>query len=123
MALEFRIRSVPSAQRGRTMAEQERIAVRIDPGTGQKLFDTRVTRASARVDGHGYEVVDDAELTSLPAFKVDAPFTAEEQARYREFNEVRRGSADYMAMDGQYVRYLEDHYSAAPVEREALTDD
>src|SRR3954469_16210362 len=25
-----------SAQRGRTMAEQERIAVRIDPGTGQK---------------------------------------------------------------------------------------
>jgi cation diffusion facilitator CzcD-associated flavoprotein CzcO len=105
------------------VAEQGRIAVRIDPVTGQKLFDTRVTRASERVDGHGYEVVDDAELTSLPAFKVDAEFGVEEQARYRDFNEVRRGSADYMAMDGPFAHYLEDHYSAPPVQRDALTDE
>ena len=95
------------------MAEQGRIAVRIDPATGQKLFNTRADKASDRIDGKGYDVVDEAEFTSLPAFKADAVFDAEEQAQYREFNEVRRGSSDYMAMEGQFARYLEDHYSAA----------
>ena len=52
---------------GKHVAEQGRIAVRVDPATGQKLFDTRVTRASERVDGHGYEVVDDAELDIAPS--------------------------------------------------------
>ena len=33
------------------------------------------------------------------------------------------GTDDYMPMEGTFARYLEDHYSAAPVEREALTDE
>jgi hypothetical protein len=66
----------------------------------------------------------DLALKTLP----DAPpgrevFNAEEQARYRQFKEARRGAADYMAMEGEFAKYLEDVYSAPPVPREALTDE
>ena len=44
-------------------------------------------------------------------------FNAEEQAKYREFKEARRGAADYMAMEGEFAKYLEDVYSAPPVAR------
>ncbi|HLK26341.1 MAG TPA: NAD(P)/FAD-dependent oxidoreductase, partial [Caulobacteraceae bacterium] len=47
----------------------------------------------------------------------------EEQARYRAFKEARRGAADYMPMEGEFARYLDDVYSAEPVPREALTDE
>ncbi|MBC8239057.1 MAG: NAD(P)/FAD-dependent oxidoreductase [Alphaproteobacteria bacterium] len=50
-------------------------------------------------------------------------FNAEEQAKYRAFKETRRGAADYMAMEGEFSKYLEDVYSADPIEREALTDE
>ena len=40
-------------------------------------------------------------------------FDAEEQAKYRAFKEARRGAADYMAMEGEFSRYLDDLYSAA----------
>ena len=50
-------------------------------------------------------------------------FNAEEQAKYRAFKEARRGAADYMAMEGEFAKYLEDVYSAPPVPREALTDE
>jgi len=105
------------------MASQSSPAVRIDPATGQKLFNTRADKASDRVVGKGYDVVTDAKYLSLPALEANAVFDAEEQARYQEFNEVRRGTDDYMAMEGAFAGYLEDHYSAAPVEREALTDE
>jgi hypothetical protein len=98
-------------------------AITIEPGTGRKIFNTRAAQASDRIKGQGYGVVSDTSLTTLPAYKPGASFDAEEQAKYREFKEARRGSADYMPMEGQFAHYLEDHYSAAPIEREALTDE
>ena len=35
----------------------------------------------------------------------------------------RRGAADYIAMEGEFAKYLEDVYSTAPVERESLDDE
>ncbi|MEL7158449.1 MAG: NAD(P)/FAD-dependent oxidoreductase [Actinomycetota bacterium] len=97
--------------------------VRIDPDSGRKLFNTRAQVASERIAGKGYDVVTDPELLSLPKFKVDAAYDEAEQARHRRFNDVRRGVDDYMPMEGTFDRYLEDHYSTPPVEREALTDE
>ena len=33
-------------------------AVRLDPATGQKLFNTRAGKASARIVGKGYDVLE-----------------------------------------------------------------
>src|SRR5215469_18963438 len=98
-------------------------AVRIDPATGLKVFNTRAAKASEKIAGKGYSVVTDQKLTELPKPPAGASFNAEEQARYRAFKEVRRGAADYMAMEGEFARYLEDVYSAPPVPRDALTDE
>jgi cyclohexanone monooxygenase len=99
-------------------------AIRIDPATGKRLFDTRAARASDRIGGKGYSIVTDESLTTLPELPPGASFNAEEQARYRAFKEARLGAADYIAMEGgEFARYLEDVYSQAPVQREALTDD
>ncbi len=98
-------------------------AIRTDPATGQKLFSTRAAKASDRIGGKGYSIVDDAALKTLPEPPPGAVFDAEEQARYRAFREARRGAADYMAMEGEFAKYLADVYSADPVPREALTDD
>ncbi len=105
------------------MTSQGHSAVRVDPSTGRKLFNTRADKASERVNGKGYDVVSDPAKLALPALKPGAEFDADQQARYREFNEVRRGTDDYLLMEGTFARYLEDHYSAAPIEREALTDE
>ncbi len=105
------------------MTSQSVPAVRIDPATGQKLFNTRAEKASDRIVGKGYDVTHDPDKLALPALKPGAVFDAEEQARYRRFNEVRRGTDDYMPMEGTFERYLDDHYSAAPVARDALTDE
>ena len=98
-------------------------AVRIDPATGQKLFNTRAAKASARIVGKGYDVLDAPELVSIPEARRDITFDAEAQAQQREFIESRRGTDDYMQMEGPFARYLEDHYSTEPIEREALTDE
>ncbi len=98
-------------------------AIRTDPVTGRKLFNTRAAKATDKIAGKGYSVVTDAALTTLPEFPPGATFNAEEQARYRQFKEARRGAADYMAMEGEFAKYLTDVYSADPVPREALTDD
>jgi hypothetical protein len=98
-------------------------AIRIDPATGHKLFRTRAAKASERIAGKGYSIVADAALTTLPPPPPGATFNAEEQRRYREFKEAREGAADYMAMEGEFARYLEDVYSEPPVPREALDDD
>jgi cyclohexanone monooxygenase len=97
--------------------------IRVDPTTGRKTFDTRAAPApGTRVSG-GYSVVTDERLTSLPPQPSGAVFNAEEQAKYRAYKEARRGAADYMAMEGEFAKYLEDVYSAEPVPRDALTDE
>ncbi len=97
-------------------------AISIDPKTGLKAFKTRAAQASDKILGKGYSVIDDQALKTLPPQPKGATFNAQEQARYREFKEARAGAADYMAMEGEFSRYLEDVYSDAPVEREALDD-
>ena len=99
------------------------MAIRIDPATGLKIFDTRAAKASDKIQGQGYEVNPNASLKTLPEVSTDAKFDAVEQAKYREFKEQRRGAADYMAMEGEFTKYLEDHYSESPVQRDSLTDE
>ena len=99
------------------------MSIQIDPKTGLKNFKTRAAMASNRIAGKGYSTISDESLKILPPAPPGAAFNAEEQAKYREFKEARRGAADYMAMEGEFAKYLEDVYSAAPVEREALSDE
>ncbi len=95
----------------------------IDPVTGQKRFRTRAAAAGVSITGRGYSIVTDESLKALPPPPPGAVFDVEEQNRYREYKEARRGAADYMAMEGEFARYLEDVYSAPPIPREALTDE
>ena len=99
------------------------MAISIDPATGLKIFDTRAGLATDKIAGKGYSIIEDEALKSLPEPPAGAVFNAAEQARYREFKEVRRGAADYMAMEGEFAKYLEDVYSDAPVPRESLDDE
>ncbi|MEM7001924.1 MAG: NAD(P)/FAD-dependent oxidoreductase, partial [Pseudomonadota bacterium] len=99
------------------------MAISVDPQTGLKKFATRAAKASERIQGKGYSLVTDEALKTLPEEPAGAVFNAAEQAKYREFKEARRGAADYMSMDGEFSKYLEDVYSADPIEREALTDE
>jgi cyclohexanone monooxygenase len=98
-------------------------AVRIDPETGLKVFNTRAAKASEKITGKGYSVVTDQKLAELPQKPAGATFNAEEQAKYRAFKEARRGAADYMAMEGDFKKYLDDVYSEPPIPREALDDE
>jgi len=100
-------------------------AVSTDPESGLKVFNTRAAKANERIAGKGYSTISDEKLKTLPEAKPGAVFNAAEQAKYREFKEARAGAADYMAMEGEleFSRYLEDVYSADPIEREALTDE
>ncbi|MBL6953228.1 MAG: NAD(P)/FAD-dependent oxidoreductase [Alphaproteobacteria bacterium] len=99
------------------------LSIRTDPATGLKVFNTRASKANDKITGKGYSVIDDESLKTLPPPPAGAVFNAEEQAKYRAFKETRRGAADYMAMEGEFSKYLEDVYSADPIEREALTDE
>ena len=98
-------------------------AVRIDPETGLKIFNTRAAKASEKIAGKGYSVQTDQRLKELPELPPGATFDADEQAKYRAFKEARRGAADYMAMEGEFKKYLDDVYSEPPIPREALTDE
>jgi cyclohexanone monooxygenase len=98
------------------------LPIRTDAITGFKIFNTRAAKATEKIAGKGYSAIDDEALKSLPPPPPGAVFNAEEQAKYRAFKEARRGAADYMAMEGDFSRYLDDVYSAPPVEREPLTD-
>ena len=97
-------------------------AISIDPQTGLKVFNTRAAMATERIKGRGYSVVTDQSLKELPDQPREATFGAEEQAKYQAYKEARRGAADYMAMEGEFARYLKDLYSAEPIERESLND-
>jgi cyclohexanone monooxygenase len=96
--------------------------VRTHKNTGMKVFNTRAAKATEKITGKGYSAIDNEALKSLPPPPPGAVFNAEEQAKYRAFKEARRGAADYMAIEGEFKRYLDDVYSAPPVEREPLTD-
>ena len=98
-------------------------AIRIDPETGLKRFNTRAEIASERIAGRGYDVIKDDRFITMPAYRPDAAYDDTEKARVRQFNDSRRDTDNYMKMEGQFAHYLNDHYSAAPVEREALTDE
>ena len=98
-------------------------AIRIDPETGLKVFNTRAAKASEKIAGKGYSVVADQKMKELPELPPGATFNAEEQAKYRAFKEARRGAADYMNMEGEFKKYLDDVYSEPPIPREALTDE
>jgi len=99
------------------------MSIRTDPVSGLKIFNTRASKATDKIAGKGYSVLEDESLKTLPPAPPGAVFNAEEQAKYREFKEARRGAADYMAMEGEFSRYLEDLYSTDPVPREALSDE
>jgi cyclohexanone monooxygenase len=99
------------------------MSIHVDPATGLKTFDTRAAKASDKIAGKGYSVIEDEHLKVLPPQPAGASFNPEEKARYRDFKEARRGAADYMAMEGEFAKYLEDVYSAEPVPREALADE
>ena len=83
------------------------MTIQVDPGTGFKTFNTRAAAATDKISGRGYAVVDDPALKDLPEPPVGAVFNAEEQARYRDFKEARRGAADYMPMEGDFSKYLD----------------
>jgi cyclohexanone monooxygenase len=97
--------------------------IQIDEATGLKVFNTRAAKATEKIAGRGYSTIEDEALKTLPPPPPGAAFNAVEQAKYRAFKEARRGAADYIAMDGEFAKYLADVYSAAPVEREALLDE
>jgi cyclohexanone monooxygenase len=98
------------------------MSIRVDPASGLKVFDTRAAMASGAIAGKGYSIVTDEALKALPELPPGATFDAEAQAKYRAFKEARRGAADYMALEGDFAKYLADVYSADPVPREPLTD-
>ena len=100
----------------------QRTAVRVDPVTGLKVFDTRAA-PEGNITGSGYAVLADESLKVLPEQPAGAVFDAVEQAKYRAYKEARRGAADYIAMEGDFAKYLRDVYSTEPVPREALTDE
>ena len=99
------------------------MAVSTDPNTGLKIFNTRAAQASEKITGSGYAIIEDEALKTLPPAPAGAVFNAEEQAKYREFKEARMGAADYMSMEGEFSKYLEDVYSENPVPRESLDDE
>ena len=49
-------------------------AVRIDPETGFKVFNTRAAKASEKIAGKGYSVVTDQKLVELPKLPAGATF-------------------------------------------------
>ena len=89
-------------------------AIRLDPATGLKVFNTRAAPANDKIKGTGYAVTVDDALKVFPDAPPGAVFNAEEQAKYREFKEKRRGAANYMAMEGDFARYLDDVHSRRP---------
>lgn len=99
------------------------MSITIDPDTGLKVFNTRAAKATDKIAGKGYGVVEDAALKALPEIPGGAVFNAEEQAKYREFKESRAGAGEYVALEGEFSKYLVDVYSEPPVPRDVLTDE
>ena len=97
--------------------------VRTDPESGLKLFNTRAEKSSDRVEGTGYGINQTEHWRTMPEFKKDLAYDDDAKGRVRNFNDSRRDTDNYMKMEGEFARYLEDHYSAPPIERESLNDE
>ena len=52
------------------------MGISIDPATGLKIFDTRAAKATEKITGKGYSVIEDEDLKTLPPEKVGAVFNA-----------------------------------------------
>jgi cyclohexanone monooxygenase len=98
-------------------------SIQINPKTGLKIFDTRAAKASDKITGKGYSTLKDEKLKSLPPPPKGVVFNAKEQTKYREFKESRRGAADYIPLEEDFSKYLEDVYLADPVKRSTLNDE
>jgi hypothetical protein len=84
------------------------LSIQIDPTTGLKIVNTRASIANDKITGKGHSVIEDEAQKTLPPPPPGAAFNAEEQAKYRAFKETRQGAANYMAMEGEFRKYLED---------------
>ena len=99
------------------------MAISIDPETGLKRFNTRASKATEKISGKGYSLVDEELLKTLPEQFPGAVFGAQEQAKYKAFKEARRGAADYVSLEGEFSEYIRDVYSGTPVDRDSLDDE
>ena len=99
------------------------MAISIDPETGLKRFSTRAAKASEKISGKGYSLVNEESLKTLPEQFPGVVFGSKEQARYKEFKEARSGAGDYVALEGEFADYINDVYSGEPVKRDALDDE
>ena len=99
------------------------MVVWVDPVTSVKRFATRAGAAPVRMNATGYAVETDESRTAMPPLPAGAVFDDEARARYREFNDARRGAAGFMTIDGPLAHYLADVHSSTPVPREPLTDE
>ena len=99
------------------------MAISIDPETGLKRFNTRASKATEKISGKGYSLVDEELLKTLPEQFPGAVFGAQEQAKYKAFKEARRGAGDYVSLEGEFSDYIRDVYSGTPVDRDSLDDE
>ncbi len=99
------------------------MAISIDPVTGLKRFNTRASKATEKITGKGYSLVDEELFKTLPEQFPGAVFGAQEQAKYKAFKEARRGAGDYVSLEGEFSNYIRDVYSGTPVGRESLDDE
>ena len=92
--------------------------------TGLKIFNTRAAKATDKIAGKGYSVVDDEALKVLPAAarraRCSTPRSRRSTASSRRLAGAPPTTWRWRASS---ARYLEDVYSAPPVEREPLTDE
>ena len=51
-------------------------SIRIDPETGQKHFNTRAAKATDKISGKGYSVIEEESLKTLPPPPPGAVFNA-----------------------------------------------
>ena len=99
------------------------MAISIDPETGLKEFNTRAPKATEKISGRGYSLVEEELLKTLPEQFPGAVFGAQEQAKYQAFKEARRGVGDYISLEGEFSDYIRDVYSGTPVGRDSLDDE
>jgi cyclohexanone monooxygenase len=105
------------------MSRKVRAPVETDPETGRKIFDTRADSPSRQEAGRGYSVVSDEKLTRMPELTSGTVVDNADLARYGEYKRTQAGRASYVALEGNFQRYLDDVHSTQPIAREALLDD
>jgi hypothetical protein len=56
------------------MGAEENRSIHVDPATGLKTFDTRAAKATEKIAGLGYSVIEDQHLKVLPPQPPGAAF-------------------------------------------------